>query len=121
VHVLRGTHAFDPLSLVFVVRSLRLEPGTQRAYAVLLGTTLYRADVIVLSKGTAADPASPDGAEVEAYHLGVIVTTVPKEPDVAPVRKTAFDAWLEAAPPRRVLSIEQQTRFGSLTLELTDD
>jgi hypothetical protein len=83
---------------------------------VLLGVTLYRADVLVLAKETVP---GPDGTDVEALRLGVIVTTVPKEPDDVAVRKTVFDAWLEAGGPRRVLRIEQETRFGTLTIELS--
>lgn len=116
VRLLRAAEAWDPASLLLLVRSLDLTPPFQADYELILGTRLV---LLALRATDRQDVETPAGSYPGAQHLVGSVYPLDETGQAGGEPLHQFEAWIARSGSRPVVRLTKLTRLGRITFELS--
>ena len=111
VRVIAVEDAWDPLSLVYLMRGLDLNTLVERSFDVLVGTRLYRLSITRVGSETLDLDAL---GEIPCLHLRIKLWRhglVRIEPD-------EIDVWMASEGAHELIQVDKGTALGHLKLQL---
>jgi len=128
--VLEFRNAFDPLSLLFVLRSLEWQPGMERRFEVVDGENRY----LLVLQALAEEPVKVAAGTYPAVKLSPTLIPLPRrlqgetprwferlrvrEAQRPQMIKT-LEFWISQDPPHPLLRVRSEAWIGHVDMELT--
>ena len=116
VRLLHAAEAWDPASLLLLIRSIDVTPPFRQDFELILGSRLVRVVVDALER---QDVKTPAGEFENAHHLRGRVFALDDEgrTEGDPVHR--IEVWIAADGNRPVVKLTKPARWGEITFELT--